>query len=259
MEVPAATEDAAAPWLVYVLAHQRSRPYIIGVGRDLEQIGYDAFEHASRIMKSANRYSRDPFLLMWYEAQPGRDEALARAAQIRRWPHAWQRRLVETGNPQWLEQWKQEIGVSPLFWAQVSEISPRASLPRILDSARSCRRLRSLHYLCPAPSTCADPQPPASPEPTLPVQPLRPRARSRNFILRNVPVSALLIAPGISCCIAFDLIVARIDEPRFVHEPFALLPIGAAAIAVGSLVGACVVVRRLVHRARAGGERTPAS
>lgn len=258
MEVSVADQDAA-PWLVYVLAHQRSRPYIIGVGRDLEQIGYDAFEHGSRIMKAANRYSRDPFLLMWYEAQSGRDQALARAAQIRRWPHAWQRRLVETSNPQWLEQWKQEIGVSPLLWAQVPEISPRASLPRIPDSARSCRRLQSIHYLCLVPPTCADQEPPASPEPTLPVQPLRHRARNRNFIVRNLPLSTLLIGPGISCCIAFDLIAARIDEHRFVDEPFALLPIGAAAIAVGSLIGACVVVRRLVHRARTGCERTPTS
>ncbi|MBT2748016.1 MULTISPECIES: hypothetical protein [unclassified Lysobacter] len=204
MEVPAATEDAAAPWLVYVLAHQRDRSYIVGVGRDLEQIGYDAFEHGSRIMKSANRYSRDPFLLMWYEIASGREQALARAAQIRRWPHAWQRRLVETGNPQWLEQWKREIGVSPLFWAQVPEISPRASLPRIPDSARSCRRLRSLHYLCPVPRPCADPEPPppSCPEPraqqSLPSSRHAPSALARDIFVSSV-VCALLIMVCAAC------------------------------------------------------------
>jgi predicted GIY-YIG superfamily endonuclease len=206
MELVAANEDPAERWLVYLMACQRGRPYIIGVGRDIEQIGYDCFEHKSRIMWLANRYSRDPFLLMWYEAATGRDQALTRAAQIRRWPHAWQRRLVETSNPQWLEQWKREIGVSPLLWGYVPEISPRASRPRAFDPARSRQQTRATSHLRLVARTCANPESiPSCPPPS--ARPLRRDRQRENVHIRNfsVPVflSALLITFGASCYFAF--------------------------------------------------------
>ncbi|ALN88849.1 hypothetical protein LC55x_5603 [Lysobacter capsici] len=44
------------------------------------------------------------FCLVWFERMQTRSAALARAAEIRRWPHRWQRRLIESVNPDWWER-----------------------------------------------------------------------------------------------------------------------------------------------------------
>jgi len=198
--IAAANDDTEGPWLVYLLASGRDQPYAVGVGHDLEEVGYDAFEHRSRRMYSANRYSRDPFLLVWYEVQPDRERSLVRAAQIRRWPHAWQRRLVETDNPQWLEQWKRELGVSPLLWGQVPEISPRSCLPRTPDSTPRGWPLRSVPSARPAPRACADASAIPCCREASAQSPPRNGRLAAHAVARNLLVSACLGTALVALC-----------------------------------------------------------
>lgn len=59
-------------------------------------------------------------LMTWFEVCNDPAAAQARANEIRRWTHAWQRRLVETLNPQWLDLAAYALGF-PGKLAQVGE------------------------------------------------------------------------------------------------------------------------------------------
>ncbi|MDN8756711.1 hypothetical protein Q0L86_14315, partial [Staphylococcus aureus] len=42
-------------------------------------------------------------LLVWYEVHDARETAFRRERQLKKWNRAWKLRLIETGNPDWLD------------------------------------------------------------------------------------------------------------------------------------------------------------
>ncbi|WP_152670223.1 GIY-YIG nuclease family protein [Lysobacter capsici] len=96
--------DTAAPHMVYLLADQRAGPYVIGVGGLLADVMQEVKATHFKRTCAANDIYLAAFCLVWFERMQTRSAALARAAEIRRWPHRWQRRLIESVNPDWWER-----------------------------------------------------------------------------------------------------------------------------------------------------------
>ncbi|MGL4792346.1 MAG: DUF3955 domain-containing protein [Aeromonas jandaei] len=42
----------------------------------------------------------------------------------------------------------------------------------------------------------------------------------------TIRTGAALVVMGLTCCVAFELIGAMVDENSLLHEPFALIPVG---------------------------------
>ncbi|MFD0326089.1 MULTISPECIES: DUF3955 domain-containing protein [Lysobacter] len=63
-------------------------------------------------------------------------------------------------------------------------------------------------------------------------------------------LSLALLALGGGCLLAFGLIGSTIDEQGFLHEPFALLPIGWLLIFAGALLAILAGLRTLLRAPR---------
>lgn len=109
------------PYMVYLLADQRAGPYVVGIGGLLDEVMREVREtHRKRVATSGDR-DLAAFCLVWYERMETSAEARTRAAEIRRWPHRWQRRLIESVNPDWWEQSQMESGFPRSFWQCIPE------------------------------------------------------------------------------------------------------------------------------------------
>ncbi|WP_029221272.1 endonuclease [Xanthomonas cassavae] len=91
------------PHVVYLLAHARRDAFYIDVASDLAAVTGQCRHLMAQQEATLPRRQVMPLLLVWFEVQNDPAAARARANAIRRWTHAWQRRLVETLNPQWLD------------------------------------------------------------------------------------------------------------------------------------------------------------
>ncbi|HKX79598.1 MAG TPA: hypothetical protein VJM34_13855 [Novosphingobium sp.] len=117
-----------ASWMVYLLADQRRGPYVVGVGGLFDDVMLEVREtHRKRVAASGDRHLA-AFCLVWYERMETYTEARTRAAEIRRWPYRWQRRLVESVNPDWWERSQMESGFPREFWQSIPErVSSRST------------------------------------------------------------------------------------------------------------------------------------
>lgn len=99
-------KDIIPSTLVYLLAHTRRDAYYLHVARDVEGIKQRLMTlHRRRIaMGESGKTLHDPLLMVWHQACDTEVEARARMVEIHAWPHAWQRRLIESQNPFWLDQ-----------------------------------------------------------------------------------------------------------------------------------------------------------
>ena len=86
-------------YFVYILASSRNGTLYTGVTSDLhrrvEQHRSDAIPGFTR------RYG--VHTLVWFEAHERIDEAITREKQIKGWNRTWKLKLIEKGNPQWLD------------------------------------------------------------------------------------------------------------------------------------------------------------
>lgn len=64
-------------------------------------------------------------------------------------------------------------------------------------------------------------------------------------------IGALLILAGLGCFVAFNLFGTTVDAQGFLHEPFALLPLGYLLLFTGMVLS----LRPLLRRALAKGEK----
>lgn len=115
---------STAPYMVYLLADQRAGPYVIGVGGLLEDVMREIKQTHFERTCAADDPRLAAFCLVWFERMQTQSAALARAAEIRRWPHRWQRRLIESVNPDWWEQSQRETGFPREFWQAIPETAP---------------------------------------------------------------------------------------------------------------------------------------
>lgn len=90
---------------VYLLAHIRRGPYYLNVASD-----HDAIQRRVTTLLRRRQHLcgedavLDPAVLVWHEVCESEAAAGVRKSDILAWPQRWQRRLIESQNPDWLEQ-----------------------------------------------------------------------------------------------------------------------------------------------------------
>lgn len=108
-------------YMVYMLADQRVGPYVIGVGGLLDEVMREVKDVHFKRTCAAGDPNLFPFCLVWLERMDTLSAALERAAEIQKWPHRWQRRLVESSNPEWWEWSQTESDYPRSFWQSIPE------------------------------------------------------------------------------------------------------------------------------------------
>jgi putative endonuclease len=86
-------------YFVYLLASRRNGTLYVGVTNDLaRRLG----EHRDGV---ASQFTRQHSVtrLVWFEEHSDVAQAIAREKQIKGWNRAWKIKLIERGNPQWLD------------------------------------------------------------------------------------------------------------------------------------------------------------
>jgi putative endonuclease len=88
-----------AMFFVYCLSSQRNGTLYIGVTNDLRR---RLDEHvAGRGSHFVAKYR--VLTLVWFEIHARIDEAIAREKQLKGWNRKWKLKLIESGNPDWLD------------------------------------------------------------------------------------------------------------------------------------------------------------
>ncbi|WP_323888947.1 DUF3955 domain-containing protein [Aeromonas caviae] len=57
-------------------------------------------------------------------------------------------------------------------------------------------------------------------------------------------IGALLILAGLGCFVAFNLLDTTVDTQGFLHEPFALLPLGYLLLFIGMVLTVIPLLRK---------------
>ena len=86
-------------YFVYILASRRNGTLYIGVTNDLPR---RMEQHKARAVPGfTRRYAVTR--LVYFETFGDVNEAIAREKQLKGWKRAWKIKLIEAGNPEWLE------------------------------------------------------------------------------------------------------------------------------------------------------------
>ncbi|MGO1069688.1 hypothetical protein [Lysobacter sp. CA199] len=119
--------------MAYLLADQRVGPYVVGVGGLLADVMREVKETHFKRTCAADDIYLAAFCLVWYEPMQTMEATRRRAAEIRRWPHRWQRRLVESVNPDWWERSQMESDYPRAFWQSIPEVAGKTRVPTRID------------------------------------------------------------------------------------------------------------------------------
>jgi putative endonuclease len=93
-------------YFVYLLASRRNGTLYVGVTNDLVRRGY---QHRTEVVDGfTQRYGVHH--LVWYEATPSVEAAIAREKQIKNWKRDWKIALIEEANPQWVDLYPGLLG-----------------------------------------------------------------------------------------------------------------------------------------------------
>jgi len=88
---------------VYILASERNGTLYIGVTSNLLQRAWQHRQHEADGFTSRYRIGT----LVWYELHGDMEHAITREKQLKKWNRSWKLRLIEAGNPYWLDLWPQ--------------------------------------------------------------------------------------------------------------------------------------------------------
>jgi putative endonuclease len=86
---------------VYMLASGRNGTLYVGVTSNLAK---RIWEHREGLFGGFTK-TYAVKTLVWHEPYPTALEAIAREKQLKKWRRAWKIALIETANPQWLDQY----------------------------------------------------------------------------------------------------------------------------------------------------------
>lgn len=64
----------------------------------------------------------------------------------------------------------------------------------------------------------------------------------------TMKIGALLILAGLGCFVAFNLLGTTVDAQGFLHEPFALLPLGYLLLFTGMVLSLLPPLRRALAK-----------
>jgi len=109
------TARNGVPYLACIMAETRSGPYYIATAPTPQAL--DGVGKTLRERNSVRGQTEDPvaILAVWYEECENEVAALLRAAEISRLSHCWQRGLIESFNPQWLDLSGLSVGFPWIF------------------------------------------------------------------------------------------------------------------------------------------------
>jgi predicted GIY-YIG superfamily endonuclease len=89
--------------IVYVLSHARRAACYIDIARDYPDILGVASDNLNRQLRLFGEPQANRLRLVWLEEFHDEVGARHRLAELRALPHAWQRRLIDQFNPEWLD------------------------------------------------------------------------------------------------------------------------------------------------------------
>ena len=84
---------------VYMLASKPRGTLYVGATSDLVQ---RVWQHKGNLVDGSTRQYR-AHRLVWYEVHESMESARAREKALKKWYRAWKVRLIEEGNPRWLD------------------------------------------------------------------------------------------------------------------------------------------------------------
>lgn len=93
-------------YYVYLLASGRNGTLYVGVTNDLIR---RVWEHKNDVVEGFTKKYR-VHSLVWFETAESPEAAIAREKQIKKWKRAWKLRLIEVGNPQWMDLYEDLCG-----------------------------------------------------------------------------------------------------------------------------------------------------
>lgn len=88
--------------IVYVLAYARQRKLFVDVARDVVEANDIRYRIERAQLRESGKRGLTPLYWVYAECHASEDIAYQRCAEIKAMPHAWQRRMVDRFNPQWL-------------------------------------------------------------------------------------------------------------------------------------------------------------
>jgi putative endonuclease len=89
------------PYCVYILASRLHGTLYLGVTNDLVR---RVHEHESKATPGfTSRYGVDR--LVWFDSYEDPVSAITREKDIKKWRRGWKIRLIEEGNPDWLDRY----------------------------------------------------------------------------------------------------------------------------------------------------------
>ncbi len=86
---------------VYILASQRNGTIYVGSTDDLVR---RVWQHRNNLIAGFTQ-QHGVKTLVWYEVHEGREQALLRERQVKKWKRSWKLALVEKENPRWRDLW----------------------------------------------------------------------------------------------------------------------------------------------------------
>ena len=113
-----------SPCIAYMLAHLRRGPYYAGIAPDLWTLEARVSMLMYQRSQSSGMDHYDPALPVWLETHVDEQAARERIAQIQGWPLRWQRRLIESANPDWLNVCDVALRIHEDFSHAVPETLP---------------------------------------------------------------------------------------------------------------------------------------
>jgi putative endonuclease len=94
----------------YLMAYAKRKEFYIDCTRDFDSIWSAKSAIHLEQERTLGKDNMKPLLIVWYESFSSEAQARARCAEIKAMPHAWQRRLVDSSNPDWVDLWDEVTG-----------------------------------------------------------------------------------------------------------------------------------------------------
>jgi putative endonuclease len=97
------TMDLDLPFYVYIMTNARCGPYHLGIAKEIIAIDNQRARYRRESCGINPPELRDVFFSVWYEECINEFAAQKRADEISLMPYSWQRGLIESVNPQWID------------------------------------------------------------------------------------------------------------------------------------------------------------
>ncbi len=95
---------------VYIVTNRSNNALYVGSTTHLIRRGY---EHREKLLPFAHTAKYNEWKLVYYEIFDSIGQAFAREHQLKKWHHAWKRRLITKFNPHWEDLYEKLQGVNP--------------------------------------------------------------------------------------------------------------------------------------------------